>query len=304
MLNFFKRADKVTLPEDYSDLIDAKEYGIFLNKCLAKLKGLGYKVLSSEDGDIVYETENREEGHFYLDNLLRKYLQVEDIDKDTEILLHFTKLKDQSKAYNYLFKDFEYAKQFLKVLLKADDVLPNNEELVYQTHFPKLLTFLVLDFEEQFHYVGKTEADQWEVDVKELFEIALNNVRQEEIDIKQLSFDDKYGVFAMFSGDFSASYSLLIEQELEFALGKFGSLVALPTKGSAFLYPIDTDDVLDVIVTIYPTIEQFFNEDPGNITLDFYWFYQGKFEIFEKTPNEDGSVTIQNPDKLNELLKE
>lgn len=302
MFDIFKRKNIITLPEDYVDLIGEKEYEIFLNKCLSRLKELGYNIRSFDNGDIVYEKENSEEAHFYLDNILRKYLQADKDEKDAEIQTHFTKLKDQTKAYDYLYKDFDYAKQFLKIVLKADDVLPNNDDFVFQKHFPQVLTFLVLDFEEQFHYVERTKVIQWEAVEKELFEIALSNIRQEEIEIKQITFDDKYEVFALFSGDFSASYTLLIEQELDFAIGKFGSLVALPTKGSAFLYPIDTDNVLDVIVTTYPTIEQFFNEDPGNITLDYYWYYQGQFEIFGKTANEDGTVTIHNPNELTKLF--
>ncbi len=304
MFHIFKRKNKITLPENYIDLIDEKNYEIFLNKCLSTLKDLDYNVVSCDNGDIVYEKDNSQEAHFYLDNLLRKYILAEINEKEAEIQTHFTKLKDQTKAYDYLYKDFDYAKQFLKVLLKAEDILPNNDDFVYQKNLPNLLTFLVLDFEEQFHYVERSKQVQWEVEEKELFEIALNNIRKEEIEIKQYSFDDKFEVFALFSGDFSASYTLLIEEELDFAIGKFGSLVALPTKGSAFLYPIDTDNALDVIVTTYPTIEQFFNEDPGNITLDYYWYYQGQFDIFEKTANEEQTVTINSPNRLTKLFTE
>jgi hypothetical protein len=304
MFNIFKKKKKVVLPEGYSNLIDEKGYEIFLNNCLSTLKNLGYKVVSFDEGDIVYEKENSEEAHFYLDNILRIYLQADEVDKDAEIQNHFSKLRDQTKAYDYLYKDFDYAKQFLKVLLKADDILPNNDDFVYQKHYPELLTFLVLDFEEQFHYVKSNEVYLWETNELELFEIAKNNIRKEEIEIKQYIFEDKYDVFVLLDGDFSASYTLLIDQELDFTVGQLGTLVALPTKGTAFLYPIEQDDILDVIVTIYPTVEKFFNEDPCNITLDFYWYYNGKYEKFEKEPNDDGTITIKNPKKLAELLNE
>jgi len=74
MFNIFKK--RTILPEDYSNLIDEKSYEIFLKKCLLTLKYLGYKVISFNNGDIVYEKENSLEAHFYLDNLLRKYIQV------------------------------------------------------------------------------------------------------------------------------------------------------------------------------------------------------------------------------------
>lgn len=301
MFDIFKKRN--ILPEEYSNLIDEKGYAIFLNKCLSTLKDLGYNVVSFDNGDIVYEEYNSQDGHFYLDNLLRKYIQADDKEKETEIQTHFAKLKDQTKAYDYLYKDFDYAKQFLKILLKADDILPNNDHFVYQRNHPNLLTFLVLDFEEQFHYVNKNEAHLWEIDELELFEIAKDNIGKEEIVIKQYNYEDKYDVFVLLNGDFSASYTLLIEQELDFAIGRFGTMVALPNKGTAFLYPIEKDDVLDVIVTIYPTIEQFFNEDPGNITLDFYWYFNGQYEIFEKRPDGNG-ITINNPERLTKLLNE
>jgi hypothetical protein len=302
MFDIFKKKKRTILPEDYSNLVDEKGYEIFLNKCLSILKNLGYNVVSFDNGDIVYEKENCEKAHFYLDNLLRVYLQADDRDKDTEIQNHFSKLKDQTKAYDYLYKDFDYAKQFLKVLLKADDILPNNHGFVYQNNYPSLLTFLVLDFEDQFHYVNRNEVSLWETDELELFEIAKENIRKEDIEIMQYNYEDKYDVFVLISGDFSASYTLLIEQEFDFAIGQFGTLVALPTKGTAFLYPIQKDDVLDVIATIYPRVEQFFNEDPGNISLDFYWYYNGQYEIFEKESNGDGTIAIKNPKKLIDLL--
>jgi hypothetical protein len=210
MFDIFKKKKRTILPEDYSNLVDEKGYEIFLNKCLSILKNLGYNVVSFDNGDIVYEKENCEKAHFYLDNLLRVYLQADDRDKDTEIQNHFSKLKDQTKAYDYLYKDFDYAKQFLKVLLKADDILPNNHGFVYQNNYPSLLTFLVLDFEDQFHYVNRNEVSLWETDELELFEIAKENIRKEDIEIMQYNYEDKYDVFVLISGDFSASYTLLI----------------------------------------------------------------------------------------------
>lgn len=302
MFDIFKRKKVTQLPNDYQGLIDEKGYKIFLDKCLFTLKELGYLVQSYDNGDIKYLKKDSDEAHFYLDNILRKYIQADDKKKDQEIIGHFTKLKDQTVAYEYLYKDFDYAKQFLKVQLKADDILPNNDDFVYQKQIPYLLTFLVLDFEDQFHYVNSNEVKAWEVSTQKLFEIALSNVSNEKIDIKEYIFSDKYTVFALFSGDFSASYCLLLEEHLEFAIGDFGTLLSLPTKGSTFLYPINGGNVLDVVATIYPTIEKFFNEDPGNLTLDFYWFYMGQFQLFEKTQNKDGTVTINIPKELKKLL--
>jgi hypothetical protein len=303
MFDFLKRK-KVKLPENYMDLVDEKNYVIFLDKCLAILKNLKVNVVSSDDGDIKYLNSDKEEAHYFLDNLLRKYLQLEEIEKDKEIIRHFSKLQDKSDAYKYLFKDFEYAKQFLKILVRPAEMLPNYEEFIYRSDFPNLLTFLVLDFEEQFKYIRNDSVIEWQVTDKELFEIAIENLSNENVEVKEYQFGDKFTVYILFNGDFSASYTLLLEEKLEFSIGAFGSLIAIPTKGTALIHPIETNEVLDLIEILNPLVQQFYNEDPGSITLDFYWFYKREYYMFDKTLDGERAITIKLPKKLIELFAE
>ena len=299
MFGFGKRKT-IVLPDSYKDLIDAKNYTVFLEKCLMTLKNLDYEVLSSKDGDITYTNSEGNEAHFFLDNLLRKYLQSD--DKDKEILEHFSKLKDQTVAYNYLYKDFEYARQFLKILIKADDIIPNIEAFVHLKKLPGLAVILILDFEEQFHFVQTVKASEWNISEEELFKIALENIKEETIEVKEYQYEDKFTVYILFSGDFSASSTLIIPEKFDYAIGEYGCLIALPTKGTVLLHPISTTDVLDLVITLYPTVENFFNEDPSNVTLDFYWFFNDFYYVFKKEVNEDGTITIGLPKELKELF--
>ena len=303
MFDFLKK-NKVNLPDDYKDLINEKNYSTFLNSCLTVLNGLNLKVISSDNGDIVYEKKDGEEAHYYLDNILRKYIQLPINERDEEIKRHFEKLQDKSDAYNYFFKDFDYAKQFLKVAIKPSEMLKNYSEFVHRLDYPNLATFLIFDFEEQFHYIKKDNASQWQVNEQELFEIALENLGNEEIEAKEYTFGDNFTVYILFSGDFSAPFTLLIDNYLEFSIGTFGTLLAIPTKGTVFMHPIETKNILDLTAILYPEIEKFYNEDPGNISLDFYWFYQGRFDIFKKEYHDNKQVTISLPEKLELLYNE
>ncbi len=303
MFDFLKRK-KTKLPDNYKDLIDEKNYAVFLDKCLATLDDLDIKVTGSDNGDITYQKDDEKEAHYYLDNLLRKYVQLDDNERDEEIRSHFNKLQDKTVAYDYLFKDFDYAKQFLKVLVKPTDIAPNSGDFISRHDYPNLFTFLVFDFEEQFHYIRKDKAEEWQVAYEELFKIALDNISKEEIDIKEYLFGDKFTVYILFNGDFSASYTILIEDKLDFAIGTYGSLLAIPTKGTAFIHPIETKDVLDLIEILHNTIDKFYNEDPGNISTDFYWYYKGTFDTFDKIFNDDKTITIKMPDRLNEMYNE
>lgn len=300
MFDFFKK-NKIKLPDNYKDLINEKDYAVFLDKCLTVLKGLNVKVISSDEGDIVYENKDGEEAHYYLDNILRKYVMLNSGEREQEIERHFKQLQDKSDAYEYFFKDFEYAKQFLKVVVKPIEMLDNYNEFVHRLDFPNLVTFLIFDFEEQFHYIRKENASLWQVDENDLFEIALENLGSEEIEAKEYTFGDKFTVYILFSGDFSAPFTLLIDKYLEFSIGTYGTLLAIPTKGTVFLHPIETKDVLDLTEILHPEIEKFYHEDPGNISLDFYWFYKGQFDIFKKEYHDNQQVTITLPKKLEQL---
>lgn len=302
MLKFFRKK-KIEVPDTYKNLIGQSEYEIFVNQCLSVLKDLGVDVIRYENGDITYKGEN-EDSHYFLDNLVRKYVQVEKENQLTEIKDHFKKLQETPYAYDYLFKDFDYAKQFLKVLIKPTDINPNIDDFVTRIDYPDLLTVLVLDFEDRFHYIRKDEAILWKVDFEKLFKIALDNISQENVEIRKHLFDDKFDVFVLLSGDFSASFSLLINTHMDFAIGEYGSLIGIPTKGTVFIHPISSNDFMDMTSTFYQEIEKFYNEDPSNISTNFYWFDKESMKLFNKTWNDNGTITISMPDELKKIVNE
>lgn len=292
---------KIKLPQHYENLINEKDYNYFIKSCLAVLKKTKLTIISFDDGDILYKKDDGEEGHYYLDNLLRKYIQLSDNDRLEEVKMHFDKLQNKSSAYNYFFKDFDNAKQYLKVLIKPMDMGKDYKLFVHRLDIPNLLTFLVFDFENKFHYIRIEDAVSWEITIQDLFEIALQNILVEEIEVNETFFGNKFNVFVLFSGDFSASYALLIDKYLEFSIGKYGTLLAIPTKGTVFMHPIQTKDILELPKILQPEVEKFYNEDPGNISLDYYWYYQGKFYLFNKKFLANQQYTISLPEKL-ELL--
>ncbi|MGL1886212.1 MAG: hypothetical protein OCD76_06830 [Reichenbachiella sp.] len=303
VFSLFKKSSKYEIPEDYKSFVSQKDFDKIIELSLHHLKNLDFDVKSIDGGQITINQETEDDDrHFFLDNLVRRIAQLEQAEWSEEILSHYSKLQDHSAAYKFLFKDFEHASKYLKVLIKADDLLSNAEEYVSQTNFPETLTFLVLDFEEQFHYVRKDEILEWEISTDELFRTALDNISNEEIDIKEYLYEDQFQVFALFSGDFASAYSIELDRNVSFATSELGTLLAIPTKGTAFLHPISSDNIIDLITILYPTVEEFFNEDTGNINTNFYWFYKGSFFSFPKKTNDDGTLTISLPNKLSNLL--
>ncbi|MFD2938502.1 hypothetical protein [Flavobacterium notoginsengisoli] len=302
IFDIFKKKQEYELPQIYKGIISKDDYNIILDFSLLYHKEQNLLVSKIDEGEIVIEINN-EIQHRYLDNLVRVLSGNEKLKWKEIIFDHFNKLKYNNSAFEYLYKDFEYASQFLRVLIKGNNFNLGDDisNYVHRIDFPDTNTFLVLEFEEQFHYILKDEILEWEKTENELFETALENIPQDEIEIKVYEFAEKFKVFSFTSGDYSSSFMINLKNKADYVIGNFGSLVAIPTKGTALVYPIETNNILELIEVIDPTIEKFYNEDPGNITQNYYWFHNNKFRLFSTGTDEDKKF-IKLPEALSEMF--
>jgi hypothetical protein len=299
MLNIDKK-----MPAQYHTIIEQADYEHLINIVIDTLTRFGIKINRCKAGVFYLSLQNDErELQAGLDNLIKSVHKVERENWLKVVESHFARLskfKEQEKAYNFFFKDFEYAQQYLRLLVKDEDALPANlsQDLVQRVDFPGTITILVFDFDDQFRFLTTGDIQEWEVSAFELFEIAQQNVNREAIEVQEMIWNEKYPIYAFFSGDFAVSYLLDFEKNAEFGIGEFGALLAIPTKGAAFVHPIQDENVLKIIETIHPLVDQFYTNEPGCINQHYYWYYQGKLETFPTTKS-----TIQLPQELARLFK-
>jgi hypothetical protein len=305
MFNFFRkgRFDK-KIPADYKHIMDQEGYEKMVNIALTYFREKGDKLLSLQDGMLTVKGEDGKDLKYGFDNLVRMLTGAQSEDWESIIYSHFNKINFADDAYNYFFKDYEHARQYLKVLVKHEAIMSNEfaKDLVTRIDFPGTRTVLVFDYENQFRYLKKEEIAEWKLAEETLFEEALNNVATEEININKMAHEDGWEFFSFFSGDFSASRMIQLERYFDFSIGPFGALVAIPTKGSSFVAPINDNRVTARIEIIAPLVAQFFEQDPGNITNNFYWIYQGAIESFPTQSTGEGYVTVKLPQSLVQLL--
>ena len=304
LFNIFKKQKKFDLPEMYNGIISKDEYNIIMEICIKYHNDNELIISKIDEGEIVTDIDGNEQ-HCYLDNLVRVLASNDKTIWNELIYEHFDKLKPNPSALKYLYKDFEYASQFLRVLLKENtfNLGEKVENFVNRIDFPKTNTFLILEFEGQFHFVRKDEIIEWDKTENDLFECAIQNLPEDEIEVKEYEFGEKFTVFIFFSGDYSASLMLDLKNKADYTIGKFGTLIAIPTKGTAYAHPIDTSNILELIEILDPTIEKFYNEDPGNVTTNFYWNYDDKIQIFPSEQSENG-ILISLPKDLINLINE
>lgn len=303
MFGFLFRKNKIfdrKRPNFYEDIVTKKEYTKILQMSEQECQRIG-KIASIQAGTIklVNPEKEEEEFTFHLDNLVRKckYYAVE--DWPAVIKNHFARFPiDQSKA-KFLSKDFEYARPLLKVLVRKGQNI--STDMVHRKDIPNTYSFLILDYDERFHFLMEEDIQEWEVPKNELFEIALANIAIEKIDIQEVFWKETFQLFTFFSGDFSASFMLELTKNASFSIGRFGAVVAIPTKGSAFVHPLNDNTALGFIEAFDETLHSFYTEDEVPISNNYYWFHQNKFEVF-KEEQRDKKTVVLLPKKLDKLL--
>ncbi|WP_289660543.1 hypothetical protein [Flavobacterium panacagri] len=302
-LDIFKKKTGYNLPDMYKGIVTKEEYNFVMNTAIQYHEENGFVISKIDEGEIVTEVGG-EVQHRYFDNLVRTLSGNKDGNWRNIIYEHFNKLKYNPSAFDYLYKDFSYASQFLRVLIKGESfIIPNGiENYISRVDFPETNTFLILEFEGQFHYVRRDESLEWEQTEEELFEIAINNIPTDEIETKVYDLHENFKIYTFFSGDYSASYMLNLKNESEYLKGKFGTLISIPTKGTALACPIENGNILELIEIINPDNEKFYHEDPGNITLNYYWLHNNKFYLFPSEKVADNK-TIKLPKDLLDLLE-
>ncbi len=287
-------------PDFYEGIVTNKEYAKILQMSEEECKRIG-EINSIQAGTIKVANpkEAEEEFAFHLDNLVRKCKYYAEEEWPTVIKNHFSRFPiDESKA-KFLAKDFEYAQPLLKVLVRSPESMSG--DLVHRLDIPETHSFLILDYDERFHFLTPDDIVEWAIPQSEIFEIALANIATEKIDIQEVYWKEEFQLFTFFSGDFSASFMVELTKNAPFALGDFGAVVAIPTKGSAFVHPIDQNTVLGFIAAFDTAFDSFYHQDEVPISSNYYWFYKGKFEVIPILKKHN-KIQLTLPKQLNELI--
>lgn len=290
-------------PTSYEGIVNQQEYETILDYALEHLKPIA-EIVSVKDGTIMIKKASKpeEEMQCHLDNLVRRCKNEDKKDWQDIVNHHFNRMSIDPHKTKYIYKDFDFAQSMVKFVVRHESTFDKKMGFVCRVDLQGTFTFLVLDTDEAFQYIRKQDIKEWEKTEEELFEIAFENVAAEKIEINQFHWKEQFEAYAFFSGDFSASYIVDLEKNAPFAIGKYGSVVAIPTKGSAIVHPLNGATALDFIVSFYETLTSFFTEDEVPISNRYYWYYKGRFQLFEEREDK-GKIVVSLPQKLEQLLK-
>jgi hypothetical protein len=300
------------LPGELEKIVTQEEYVWILTETLEQLSS-ARELVRLERGILFYtQNEERDESQLNFTNLV-KYLVYEDRPEwPHKISAYIKRLRVDRSVLDPILESFETARGFLTVRLHTksmyDDFPGGTEGFLIKEAMGEMYAALALDLPEQFHILRQTEVEKWDIEMDELFWTAYANLGDKlECDPAQIKVTHRdvegFSLVTLFDRDYSAAFAIDFGNHCSAWIGKIGSIVAIPTRGSVFIHPIDTPVSFNTAFSkIADLTNRFFMKDPGPLTNNIYWFHHNRFELFPKQI-EGHALTYHIPSRLLAYLK-
>jgi hypothetical protein len=270
------------LPESLTHLISQQDYEHVITLIQDHFKQTGKILLELKEGKIT--AREKMEGkwvecNYGLGNLVRNVADRKKADW-IEVVNHFLGIKIDVSAYLFFSKDYEHAKQYLKVLVKPESFILAglNSPPAAKTYFPGTISVAVMHYNEQFRFLSIADLEAWGVTIDEVLSEGLNNMLKEKIMIEGKSFYGGEKIFCIISNDYSAASMMHIEKRFPELLGKEGTIFSIPANGTAFASPLNNYETIgQMIVPLVSVTALAYRKEHSPIVFDLFIYSRGEF---------------------------
>ena len=307
MFSFFKNkndgSDQPAPSWSSFDKIDDYNYFIKLVKSYFKELDLEIEI---RDG-VVHATNN----DFGLNNLgLQNVAQFCASEEKTNfkkhIYTHFNLLREShefSKKFEKEKKDYYKVKDYIGMRLYNEGYIANVglANSVGKTIAGDIYAILVYDLPQSIISVTPKDAAIWGIELGQLFEIAEKNSRRNyplEITKKNVNGID---ILTVETDHFFSPNIILDLKNRPDLTGTHGSLIAVPTRNVAIIYPIENLSVAQAINALIPVVYNVFQKGPGSLSNNLIWYYQSALEN-QPYKIEDGKLSFRPSERFVEML--
>jgi len=149
---------------------------------------------------------------------------------------------------------------------------------------------LVFDLPKAVSNIKPVQTIQWNKTNEELFEWGLANARRNnpvKIHTHRIGNHDIKIVEGVHFFVPNIILDLVNHPEL---VGSKGSLIGIPNRHAVLVYPIENLEVITAINVLIPTIKGLYQDGPGEISLNLFWYYDNQFTTL---PYELSDNTLQ-----------
>lgn len=298
-------------PPTWADFFTGAEFKAFLDAIRAELNRAG-AVYRMDAGSGVVQAQIP--GQTGVQNLgLLNAAQVcrhnpreewpEIIARHLRIMTNIPQLNADIEAFR---ADFHRAREFLKVRIHPKDYVAQlPDSIAYQPVGEGLIAVLVYDFPDSVAGVPPSHVEGWRVPMHDLIQLGLRNVCQEgllepdRVDVPSGGWIDAYE-----DGDnyFAASHALLLHEYFD-PEPELGVLVGIPHRHGMLLRPIDDASVLHALSAMFHLIPVLYDQGPGAISRDLFWYRAGTFTRLPFERKGD-TINFRPPDSFLEQVAE
>ena len=309
MFSFFKKKSEVTNIPEWASLFDSKEYPLFIKEIdnYFKKSRIQYEI---GDGQIEIIEKVSEFGfsNLGLGNVAQVCKQEGKKYYKAIITEHFNsmiKANKFEKEFSTIADNFEKVKKYIAVRLYDNEYVAHigKENSIGNDFAGDIYAMIVYDFPHSVVSINPDQIIPWNKTVDELFEIGIANIKAKyPLSIKKLAFGEFSIWFVQGEHFFTPNIVFDLENWQEL-IGSKGSLVGLPHRHSAIIYPIENLEAVKAINVIIPVVYGMNQEGPGSLSNNLFWY---KDKTFATLPYKIDVEKFQflPPDNFVEMLNE
>jgi hypothetical protein len=292
-------------PQRWAEMLTSAQYHKFMSLVQSDIQNRGLTPQLHDDYLTIKEFPKDTLG---LDNLVRTCAGAGADKWQAAISEHFDGLVATLREKEALAKKlekFDEAAPLLRPRIYALDAIPADalKQMVTRTDLQGTVTVAVLDLPRALQSVNRAEANLWKKTDAEIFEIAIKNLRaNSQLKVTEIPLKDGGKILAMMSKDgFGSSHALIFDQNAD-AVGKFGTLLAVPARDMTLCHPINDRSVLGSAVALSILAGKMSKDAPGAISSELFWYHEGHFV---PVPSEirDGNPSLRFPKELDQIIR-
>ena len=304
MKSFFKKKSK--LPE-WASFFSNYEYSLFIEEVENYFNNLNVHYELS-DGEVFVGENEFGFSQLGLVNLAQvckhekpKYYK----DCINEHFSSLIKTHQFEKEFSKIAENFEEVKKFIGVRLYHNDYISSigKENTIGKYFAGDIYEIIVFDFPHSIENIKPEQTVVWNKTNDELFEIGTENIKN---NYPLTITKENLGEFSVWfvSGEhfYNPNVVFDIENRKEL-IGSNGSLIGLPHRHAAIIYPIENLEVIKAINGLIPIIYKMCEEGPGSLSNNIFWY---KDKEFSQLPYkiEGNKLQFFPPEKFLDLLNE
>ncbi len=288
-------------PEWALPLGTPERFRSFMNLIDGYFRQKGLKFEIAPDGVRTSEPESV----FGYDNLLQRCADLDAVAMRQQVTGHFDSLMRgflDSDGLAVQLQDWNFAKDRLRIRLWDELHFHKQVRGVVRKDVPGLLSVLSIDTPDSIMTAGEDLHKHWNIEIDELFRIALaNSLAEFNPDRHLFQSERPDGPFALEDQSLCFASLVLDRAKLQELCGKHGMFIALPIRNTILVAPFVTMEVLNDLNVMYGLCVGMHKKGPGSLSERVWWVKDGRW-IQIDISIRDKKMIVQPPDELVEYL--